>query len=233
MFHLAVEWGELDIAPKFKLEPGERHREDVVQRADEEKYLAAASPLLADISTVLIDSGVRPEECFPEQWKNVTWVNGRNGTILVTHGKTKAARRLLPITPRVRRILKQRWTAADKPQDGWIWPAPTKSGHVEPSTLKKQHRKAIKDSKVRSFILYTLRHTSLTRLGASGCDVWTLARIAGHSSIAMSYRYVHPSEDRVLNAMAMVGRHKTGHNEEREVIDVDPRLTVSAEVSGV
>ena len=174
MFHLAVEWGELDIAPKFKLEPGERHREDVVQRADEEKYLAAASPLLADIATILIDSGMRPEECFREQWENVTWVNGRNGTILVTHGKTKAARRLLPMTPRVRSILEQRWTAAGKPEHGWIWPAPTKSEHVEPSTLKKQHRKAIKDSKVRSFILYTLRHTFLTRLGASGCDVWTL-----------------------------------------------------------
>ena len=30
----------------------------------------------------------------------------------------------------------------------------------------------------------------------------TLARIAGHSSIAMSMRYVHPSENAVLNAMS-------------------------------
>jgi hypothetical protein len=49
-------------------------------------------------------------------------------------------------------------------------------------------------------VLYTLRHTFLTRLGESGCDVWTLARIAGHSSVAMSSRYVHPSEDAVLGA---------------------------------
>jgi len=40
-----------------------------------------------------------------------------------------------------------------------------------------------------------------------GCDVQTLARIAGHGSIAMSYRYVHPSEDRMLNAMEMLGGH--------------------------
>src|SRR5215467_3386373 len=38
-------------------------------------------------------------------------------------------------------------------QERWIWPAPTKSEHVEPSTLKKQHRKALKDSKVRPFVL--------------------------------------------------------------------------------
>jgi integrase len=34
---------------------------------------------------------------------------------------------------------------------------------------------------IRPFVLYTFRHTFLTRLGESGCDAWTLARIAGHS----------------------------------------------------
>ena len=67
---------------------------------------------------------------------------------------------------------------------------------------------------VRPFVLYSLRHTFLTRLGKSGCDVWTLARIAGHSSIAISSRYVHPSEDAVLDAMARMGGHKIGHSQE-------------------
>ena len=85
--------------------------------------------------------------------------------------------------------------------------------------MKKQHKNAIKVSKVRPFVLYSLRHTFLTRLGESGCDVWTLARIAGHSSIAMSSRYVHPSADRVLDAMAMLGGHKTGHSEKPEDVE--------------
>ena len=67
-----------------------------------------------------------------------------------------------------------------------MWPAPTKSGHLEPSSLKKQHANALRLSQVRPFVLYTLRHTFLTRLGATGCDVWTLARIAGHNSIGIS-----------------------------------------------
>jgi integrase len=214
ILHLAVEWAEIDNAPKFKLEPGERHREFVLPPTEEAKYLAAAPSLLADVATVLVDSGMRPEECFRGRWENVTWVNGRFGTILVTHGKTKAARRVLPMTPRVRAILERRWEAAKKPVEGWIFPAPTKSEHVEPSTIKKQHKNALKDSKVRPFVLYSLRHTFLTRLGESGCDVWTLARIAGHSSIAMSSRYVHPSADKVLDAMALLGGHKIGHSEE-------------------
>jgi len=56
----------------------------------------------------------------------------------------------------------------------------------------------------------------LTRLGESGCDVWTLARIAAHSSIAQSMRYVHPSADKVLDAMALLSGHKIGYNEENE-----------------
>ena len=65
--------------------------------------------------------------------------------------------------------------------------------------LKKQHKRALKLSKVRPFVLYSLRHTFLTMLGSSGkVDVWRLAQIAGHSSIAMSMRYVHPQGDAVL-----------------------------------
>lgn len=88
-----------------------------------------------------------------------------------------------------------------------------RSGHVEPSSLRKQHAKALKDGKVRSFVLYSLRHTFLTRLGQSGCDVWTLARVAGHASINISARYVHPSENAVLDAISRLGGHKFGHTQ--------------------
>ena len=92
------------------------------------------------------------------------------------------------------------------------------------SSLKEQHARTFKTlsdeakknngKPVRPFVLYSLRHTFLTRLGESGCDAWTLARIAGHSSIAMSTRYVHPSEEAVLTAMERLGGHKIGHNPE-------------------
>jgi integrase len=171
---------------------------------------------------------MRPEECYRLRWETITWVNGRNGTLLVTHGKTKAARRLLPLTPRVRAILQARWENAGKSEEGWVWPASTKSGHVEPCSLKKQHRKALRLSAVRPFVLYSLRHTFLTRLGESGCDTWTLARIAGHSSITISSRYVHPSEDAVLMAVEKLGGHKTGHNQKALVGTVQDNHLLTA-----
>jgi len=225
---LAVEWGTLQSAPKIKKLPGERHREHVVSFDEEAKYLAVASEPLGSVATVLADTGMRPEECFRLRWEAITWVDGRHGTLLVTHGKTAAARRVLPMTPRVRTILEIRWQHAGKPAEGWVWPAPTRTGHLEPSSIKKQHAKAVKTSKVRPFVLYSLRHTFLTRLGESGCDTWTLARIAGHSSIAISARYVHPSHDSVLAAVERLAGHKIGHSDNQQVLSTSSNNALPA-----
>lgn len=213
VLRLAVEWGEIPKAPKIKFLAGENHRERVITPKDEQKYLEKAAPLLHAVATILLDTGMRPEECHHLTWENVNWDAGRHGTVMITRGKTKAARRLLPMTPRVRSILEFRWEAAEKPTSGWIWPANTRSGHMEHDTLRVQHKNALAASKVRPFVIYSFRHTFLTRLGESGCDAWTLARIAGHSNIAISQRYVHPSEDAVLSAISRLGGHKTGHTE--------------------
>ncbi len=188
---------------------------------EEAEYLAHASPLLAAVATVLADTGLRPDECHRLRWEEITWANGRNGTLLVSNGKTAAARRVLPMSPRVRTVLEQRWEAAGRPRDGWIWPAPTKTGHIDHSSLKKQHARTVKLSGVRPFVLYSLRHTFLTRLGESGCDAWTLARVAGHSSVAISSRYVHPSKNAVLDALTRLGGHNFGHNSNWNDVDAN------------
>ena len=35
----------------------------------------------------------------------------------------------------------------------------------------------------------------LTRLGESGADAFTIMRIAGHSSVTVSQRYIHPTPE--------------------------------------
>jgi len=200
VLRIAVEWGRVARAVKVRMLPGEARRERVLTLEEEYRYLAVTSEPLLAVVTVLVDSGMRPEECFRLLWSNVSFETGKYGTLHVTHGKTAAARRFLPMTRRVRLVMESMWHKASKPDEGWVFSAPTKSGHIEPSTIRGLHRRALESSHVKEFVLYTLRHTFLTRLGASGCDAWTLARIAGHSSVAISGRYVHPSEDAVLGA---------------------------------
>jgi integrase len=227
ILRLAADWGELDAAPKIQLLSGETRRERVITSDEEVRYLAATTPLLSEVATLLFDTGMRPDELHRMRWEDITWGGIRHGTILVTSGKTKAARRPIPMTPRVHVVLDGRWKKHGSPEIGWVWPAATKTGHIDHSTVRKPHRNALKVSKVRAFVLYSLRHTFLTRLGASGCDVWTLMRIAGHSSISISSRYVHPSDATVLDAVERLGRHKIGHNQENRESEGANENTVS------
>lgn len=228
VLRLAVEWGVLEASPKVKFLSGEHRRERVITPKEEALYLAAALPLLHDVSVVLFDTGMRPEECHCLRWENITWDGGRNGVLLIAKGKTKAARRVLPLSPRVRIVLENRWKAAEEPGEGWVWPAETKDGHINHDSLKLQHKKALKLAKVRPFEVYSIRHTFLTRLGESGCDVWTLARVAGHSNISISQRYVHPSEDAVLNALSRLSGHNSGHSAENIVPERSGELLLNA-----
>jgi integrase len=113
-------------------------------------FLLASGPLLRDVATVLVDCGLRPEECFRLKKSDI-----RDGAAHVQHGKTEAARRRIPMTPRVATILERRCAEGESE---WVFPAPTQSGHIEPSSVKRQQLTAFDRSKVKSFPLYTLRH---------------------------------------------------------------------------
>jgi integrase len=150
MFHLVREWGTVEkTLPTVRMVPGENHRERVLTAEEESLYFAGAKSeamnqhvdpsLLSDVATILLDCGLRPEECFRLRTENV-----RHGKIEIPYGKTDNARRRIPMTPRVQAILDMRLSKATGSQ--WIFPAPTKSGHMESSTLKKQHAKAIEEA---------------------------------------------------------------------------------------
>jgi integrase len=47
------------------------------------------------------------------------------------------------------------------------------------------------------FVIHSFRHTMLTRLGEAGVDAFTIMKIAGHSSITVSQKYIHPSPESV------------------------------------
>ena len=242
MLRLASEWGKTDrIPPKIQMLPGENERDRVLSSEEERRYLAAAKKvgaaieeayqralsglraqrgevpiaprdpyLLRDVTTILIDCALRPEECFRLRWQNV-----RDGALHVSFGKTENARRSVPLTARASGLLEMRGSVR---RGDWVFPAPTRSGHIEKSTLKKQHAKALKLAEVEAFTLYTFRHTCLTRWSAH-MDPYTLAYLAGHSDFSTTRRYVHPQADTIRAAMERVhgekGGHSSGHSDEK------------------
>ena len=184
---LAVEWEHVGRVAKVLLLPGEARRERVITEDEEKLYLEAAAPLLKDVAALLFDLGLRPDELFrlkPDQY--------RDGFVEILTGKGRGSRRKVPCSDRVKEILERRIAVGDP----WIFPAPTKDGHIGPSSIKKQHAAAIKKSKVPTFVVYSIRHTCLTRWSKK-VDAFTLQYLAGHVSISTTQRYIHIDPDRL------------------------------------
>lgn len=203
LLNVAVENQIIASHPRISRLKGEKGRDRVLDHAEEQAYLMAAKQPLRDFAAILVDTGMRPEEVFRMRWENVHFDpagNARFGRIFNPFGKTANARRNVSLTQRVQALLEMRHEQQGKPKEGWVFPAPTKSGRLD--SLKSQHAKALKDSKVKPFVLYSLRHTMLTRLGEAGTDAFAIQKIAGHSSIVVSQRYVHPTPERLESAFA-------------------------------
>ena len=242
MLRLAFEWGLLEKpALRVQMLPGENERDYVLTAEEETRYLKGAaavgeailsaharaldgiraqlrgespdSPsdpfLLRDVTTILLDCGLRPEESFRLRWQHV-----RDDVLHIPFGKTENARRRIPLTQRAAALLSMRRGTMS---EDWVFPAPTRTGHIEKSSLRKQHRKAIALAKLEPFNLYTLRHTCLTRWAAY-MDPYTLAYLAGHSDFSTTKRYVHPQADTVRSAMERAhearGIHSFHHSAE-------------------
>jgi integrase len=207
--NLAFEWGKLERPVKITLAKGEKQRDTVLSDADWQRYILECPQPWQDAAIIIRGTGMRPGEAFALRWENIH-LNDTGGLIQVTDGKTKAARRMLPMVPPVHAALMARWEVGGRPEQGWIFPASSREGHFNKDTAKDQHKRAIDrvnckarlegGKQLQPFQPYILRHTALTQLAKSGCDVFTLARIAGHSSITITQRYVHPQADAIERA---------------------------------
>jgi integrase len=201
--NLAYQWKSLDKPVKVALAAGERQRERVLNENEVEKYLDACAQPWKDCATIILDEGFRPSEVFALRWSHVFFNDDGTGLVQVTEGKSKAAHRMLPMTPRVYELLQGRHESCGRPTEEWIFPSSSECGHFNGDTAKDQHRKALTDSGVKAFVPYTLRHTALTNLGEkAGGDVFVLARIAGHSSITVTQRYIHPQAEAINRVFA-------------------------------
>ena len=126
----------------------------------------------------------------------VSIARARFGHLKVREGKSKNARRNIPLTDRTAAMLRSRSRGtsplvfANRNGDRY---QVTSINH-----LQQKVRAAL--CLPKDFVIHSLRHTMLTRLGESGVDAFTIMRIAGHSSITVSQRYVHPSPEAVERA---------------------------------
>lgn len=195
IMRLAQEWEIIATVPRIRMFRGEGRRDFILNHQQEGIYLAAAPQPLQDFALLLVDTGLRVGEVCALTWVDVHLepLEGcRYGYLTVRKGKSENARRNVSLTARVREMLLNRSlesastyvfaNSQGKPYQG------TRLCQIHALVRATLGLPAV-------FVLHSLRHTALTRLGESGCDAFTIKRVAGHSSITVSERYVHPTPE--------------------------------------
>lgn len=167
----------------------------VVSHEEQKKYLKAANPLLRDVATIILETGMRPEEIFTIRKENV---HLDRRYIFVPTGKTRFARRNLPLTDGATEVLKRRLSEVKGP---YLFPH-RRDPNQPQTTVQKAHEEALRDSEIKPpFRLYDLRHTFGSRSAMAGVDLATLKELMGHSHISITMRYVHPTPEHKREAM--------------------------------
>lgn len=170
----------------------------VVLTPEEEKlYLMAASQPLQDVATLMLECGCRPDEIY-----NLTKedVNLDHEFLIIQTGKTKAARRKIPLTQKAIKVLRSR---IENAKGDYLFSG-GRGGKLKTRPIVKlnnAHNGARKRAGLRKFRLYDLRHTFASRMAMAGVDLVTLAALLGHSRVQMVMRYAHPVEEHKIDAI--------------------------------
>lgn len=127
-------------------------------------------------------AGQRPWELIANTWDNVDLVN-KELTIPPELSKMKNFH-AVPLCNTIVNILKK-----IKDQNGFIFPANTKSGHLETSEFGKQMRKYCKRKNIQPFTPRDIRRTFKTLAGAMGISSEMRDRLQNHKIPGVSSKH--------------------------------------------
>jgi integrase len=164
---------------------------------DEEERLrkvTAADPFLDDCITVALDTGLRAGSILQLQVSMLRLAVGKHGAIAVPGRAVKSKEPLvLPLTARVRVIVDRRAkgpTGVPLPAAGFLFGngvgEPFKSLHV----INDRWRAAVRLAGLEDLRFHDLRGEAASRLADLGVPVRVIQRFLGHSTIAMTQRYL-------------------------------------------
>jgi integrase len=202
--HLAKDWKLIAQVPKISMLPGERIREFVFTEDGLTAFLDAIPKfnMLHLLVPVLVDTGLRLSEALNLTWETVSFTpkdGATRGYVQVLKGKSKYAPRYVPLTGRARAYLKE---CEKRSKCQWVFTSASRR-RMSRHWASEQFRE-IRDKLGLPWdcVIHSCRHTFCTNLGERGVDAFQIQKLAGHSSITISQRYVHPTGTASESAIA-------------------------------
>jgi integrase len=116
-------------------------RDRMLTLDDERQLLASCPRPLKDVLIIMLDSGLRNGEAIRMRLEDINW---KNAFYFNPKGKTRKARRLVPLSERVIALLRNIQLEQLGQTEGWVFPSKkSTSGHIGLSDLSNSQRDQI------------------------------------------------------------------------------------------
>ena len=198
MFNKAIEWGVSKDTPmkRIKLFKEDNMRMRYLTKEEIQRLVDNCPTYLKNIVICALNTGMRRGELLNLKWVDIDF---RNKFIRLTRTKTKT-QRMVPINSIVERLLlnlKERSTN----EHTFCY-----NNGKRVISIENAFKKARKNAEINDFKFHDLRHSAASYLVMNGVDLNTVKEILGHTTINMTMRYSHLSQDHKLRAVETLGR---------------------------
>jgi integrase len=169
----------------------EQQKERILSDEEARRLVESSTKSLKPVVIVALNTGMRMSEILGLRWENVDFTRR---FIFVERSKNGRSRKV----PMNSEVLK---TLAGLQRNGneFVFPKERSSGPLR--SVRTAFLNALRKAKIANVRFHDLRHTFATNLVMNGVDLVTVKEILGHSEIAMTVRYSHPSDSRKMDAV--------------------------------
>lgn len=193
MFSKAVEWKVIRERLRIK-EREENERDQVIPDELRETLIAESTGNLHDALLLFFDSGIRPGEVLRLKPEHFLW---ERDLIRIPGGKTKKAKRYVPMSTRVKVVMLARKVRYEG-KSAYMFPRRLKKGGGDQPIGKHTLAQAFRKLRIRlnldkGMVQYLARHTFATDLLQATGNIKLTGVVLGHSSTKPTERYLHPS----------------------------------------
>jgi integrase len=193
MLNKAIKWGFLRAENPVRGIPyyPETPKERILTDEEAQALVAHCCESVRAVVVAALLTGMRRGELLDLKWENVDF---RNRFIRVVRSKNNRMRKVPMNSVLYEELKKLRRNGSE-----YVF---TQMDSNKPlSCVRSAFERACKASGIRGLRFHDLRHTFATNLVLSGIDLVTVKEILGHSDIAMTVRYSHPSDTRKMEAV--------------------------------
>lgn len=166
--------------------------EDTKERERIEKTYGDHFKYMKPIIICALHTGMRKGEIITLEWRCVDLEDNYITLLNTKNGK----KRKVPINSLLKNVLEELYKVKSGP---YVFYNPaTDTKYFD---LKRSFNSLCNIAKVEGFRFHDLRHSSATRMVASGVDIITVKELLGHSDIHTTMRYAHAIKEQKLKAV--------------------------------